>query len=258
MRVKDAHTSKENDGNMQQTQRGAAEGPVEKGSEETRDGNGKEDVVKEPEEMDEGLDLVEEEADQGFAVEEEQEAEKADDEKGIAVEDGMDVEEPMGQHNVVEEQGVDVDEQDYGDEMDVDAQNPNPPTAQPSDGSETLRPLTTQQKAALAKKQKKLRKNLLKEKRIQNLHGGRQGSDGTLSEVGSHDDGALQDKEPVPETSINDHAQVSFKPFSSFNAINSPDEMQSLERDLESTVFSILAKAKDDEFDKLYGMFNSH
>ena len=166
MRVKDAHTSKEDDGNMQQTQRGAAEGPVEKGSEETRDGNGKEDVVKEPEEMDEGLDVVEEETDQGFVVEEEQEAEKADDKKGIAVEDEMDVEEPVGQHNVVEEPEVDVDEQDYGNEMDVEAQNPTPSTAQPSDESETLRPLTAQQKAALAKKQKKLRKNLLTEKRI--------------------------------------------------------------------------------------------
>ena len=127
MRVEDSHTSKEGDGNMQQTQRGAAEGPVEKESEETRDGNGEKDGVKEPEEMDEGLDLVDEEADQGFVVEEEQEAEKADDEKGIAVEDEMDVEEPVEQHNVLEEPEVDVDEQDYGNEMDIEAQNSTPP-----------------------------------------------------------------------------------------------------------------------------------
>ena len=127
---------------MQQTEGSAAEGSVKKGSEEIRNSNGKEDGVKEPEEMDEGLDIVKEEADQGFMVKEKQEVEKANDEKGIAVEDEMDIEKPVGQHDVVEEQEIDIDKQDYGDEMDIEAQNPTLSKAQPSDGSETLRPLT--------------------------------------------------------------------------------------------------------------------
>jgi len=177
---------------------------------------------------------------------------------GVEVEEQKDVEGGNG----MEEEGRLVEDDDGGEEDIQPAPAPSeweelvgPPALKPA-------PMTKSQaiteKMRLGKEKKKKQKEAAARQRLRNLQQVHRVGDGspTPSEAGPHDDALQELQEPAASEQTTDgpDREVRFKPFASFNAIISPNDVE-LES-LESEVFSILAD-RDEEFYRLFEKYDS-